>query len=500
MATINSFNAPVLSLLIFLPLLGAVGISLINRRHVAVIRTATLAVTLLTFLWSLLFYFNFDWGFKGMQFVDRAAWLPTLGVQYLVGIDGISLPLVVLTTLLTAVAVGASWPVETRVKDYMVSMLFLETGMLGVFTALDLFSFFVFWEAALIPMYFLIGIWGGPRRVYASVKFLLYTMSGSALMFIAILAVGWSRGGAPTFDLLELVKQPVASSLQPLLFLAFALAFAIKVPLFPLHTWLPDAHVEAPTAGSILLAGVLLKMGTYGLIRFNLPLFPDATKQFAPLFAVLAIIGIIYGAWVAFAQRDVKSLVAFSSVSHMGFIVLGIFALNPQGVNGAVMYMVNHGLSTGALFLLVGYIYERRHTRELAAFGGLWHTMPLYAVLFLITMLSSVGLPGLNGFVGEFLTVQGAFRANPWWAVFAAIGMILSAVYLFWMFQRVFFGPVDHEENKHLEPLSQREVLVALPLIVLMFVLGIYPNLVLGPAQTSIAQVLQMVGPLVALR
>ena len=500
MTATNTFGAPVLSLLIFLPLLGALGISFINRRNVSVIRYATLGVTLVTFLWSLQFYFNFNWNNQGMQFVDRLVWLPGLGVQYLVGIDGISLPMVVLTTLLTAVAVGASWPVETRVKEYMILMLVLETGMLGVFTAIDLFAFFVFWEAALVPMYFLIGVWGGPRRVYASVKFILYTMAGSSLMLIAILALGLSHAGAPTFDLLELVRQPVPPGTQALLFWAFALAFAVKVPLFPLHTWLPDAHVEAPTAGSIILAGILLKMGTYGLMRFNLPLFPDASRQFAPVFASLAIIGIIYGAWVAYAQRDVKSLVAFSSVSHMGFIVLGIFALNAQGLNGAVMYMVNHGLSTGALFLLVGYIYERRHTRELSAFGGIWATMPLYAVLFLIAMLSSVGLPGLNGFVGEFLTVQGAFRASPTWAAFAALGLILGAVYLFTMFQRVFFGPVTDAHNEHLAPLTLREILVAAPLLILMFVLGVYPNLVLGPLQTTVAQVLQMVGTAVALR
>ena len=496
MTTTNAFGAPFLSLLLLLPLIGAVGIAFVPRRYVGLIRGVALVVSLMAFAWSLLLYAEFDWAQPGMQFVNQINWLPALGVQYLVGVDGISLPLVILSTLLTTIAIGASWPIETRVKEYFIAMLLLETGMLGVFVAFDLFLFFLFWEAALIPMYFLIGVWGGPRRVYASVKFILYTMAGSALMFIAILAVGFLyRGtGAPTFNLLELVQRPAPAAWQPLLFLAFALAFAVKVPLFPLHTWLPDAHVEAPTAGSIILAGVLLKMGTYGLIRFNLPLFPQATQQFAWLFAVLAIIGIIYGAWVAFAQRDVKSLVAYSSVSHMGFIVLGIFALNPQGVQGAVMYMVNHGLSTGALFLLVGYIYERRHTRELAAFGGIWKTWPAYAVLMLIAMLSSVGLPGLNGFVGEFLTMLGAFRAQPIWAVFAATGVILSAVYLFWMFQSVFFGPVTQEENKHLPGLSLREVAVALPLIVLMFVLGVYPELVLGPLQTTVATTLAPFG------
>ena len=496
MPTSNVFNGPVLSIVLFLPLVGAAAIAFIPRRNVGVIRGIALVLSLVLVLWSALFYLNFDWANRGFQFVDRLAWLPGLGVQYLVGLDGISLPLVLLTTLLTAVAIGASWPVETRVKEYMAFMLILETGMLGVFAALDMFTFFVFFEAALIPMFFLIGVWGGPRRVYASVKFILYTMAGSALMFIAILALGFlnATNGVPNFDFTQLVTRPVGGLAGTLLFFAFALAFAIKVPLFPLHTWLPAAHVEAPTAGSIILAGVLLKMGTYGLLRFNLPLFPEATRQFAPLMAALAIVGIIYGAWVAYTQPDVKSLVAYSSVSHMGFIVLGIFALNPQGVQGAVLYMVNHGISTGALFLLVGYIYERRHTRQLDAFGGLWQSMPLYAVLFLISMLASVGLPGLNGFVGEFLTMQGAFRANWVWAAFAATGVILSAIYLFWLFQRVFFGPLEEEENRHLPPLSMREILVALPLVIAMFVLGVYPNLVLGPLQTTTTAWLNMVG------
>ncbi|MFN8474451.1 MAG: NADH-quinone oxidoreductase subunit M [Anaerolineae bacterium] len=502
MTTSNVFGFPLLSLVIFMPLIAAVGVAFIPRRNASVIRGATLVFTIVVFLVSLLFYADFDWTARGFQFVDVIAWLPQLGISYLVGLDGISMPLVILTTLLTAIAVSAAWPVETRVKEFMICMLILETGMLGVFAGLDLFLFFVFFEAALIPMYLLIGAWGGPRRIYAAVKFIIYTMAGSAFLLIAIIALAVvhnSLTGKLTFSLLELIGTPVGGTLGTVLFLAFAFAFAIKVPLFPLHTWLPDAHVEAPTAGSIILAGVLLKMGTYGLLRFNLTLFPDASANLAWLMAAVAIIGIIYGAWVAFAQRDVKSLVAYSSISHMGFIVLGIFALRDVGVQGAVLYMVNHGISTGALFLLVGYIYERRHTRDLDAFGGLWKIMPLYGILFIITTFASAGLPGLNGFVGEFLTMQGAFLHNPMWAVFAALGVILSAIYLLRMFQGMFFGPVTHEENRHLAGLSSREVLTALPLVIAMFVLGIFPNLVLGPMQVSVAQVLDIVGRAVAM-
>ncbi|MCW5881079.1 MAG: NADH-quinone oxidoreductase subunit M [Anaerolineae bacterium] len=492
----NVFNWPLLSLLVFVPLVGALAIAFIPRRNANVLRGTALVLSVIVFIWSLQFYVNFNWADPGMQFVNRSVWIAPLGIQYLVGLDGISMPLVLLTTLLTAVAIGASWTIGTRLKEYMIAFLVLETGMLGVFAALDLFLFFIFFEAVLIPMYIIIGVWGGPRRVYAANKFILFTMAGSALMLVAILAVGLlnARGGVPNFDWTSLTQTPMTGSVATLLFFAFALAFAIKVPMWPLHTWLPDAHVEAPTAGSIILAGVLLKMGTYGLLRFNLPLFPQASRDWAWLFAALGVIGIIYGAWVAYAQTDAKKLVAYSSVSHMGFIVLGIFALNAVGISGSVLYMVGHGINTGALFLLVGYIYERRHTRELSAFGGLWKVMPVYGVIFLIAMFASVGLPGLSGFVGEFLTLQGAFLHNWVWAAFGALGVILSAIYLMWMFQRIFFGPVDDVENHHLSPLTRREILVAAPLIILMFVLGVFPNLVLGPAQPAVAQVVQMVG------
>ena len=492
----NELGWPILSTLIFLPLLGMLVILFIRREDHDSIRRIAFLFTAANFVLSLPLFFAFQRDSFEMQFVERVSWISDLGISYYLGIDGISLFLVLLTTLLAMLAVAASWKIEERVKEYMAFMLLLEAGMLGVFVSLDLFTFFVFWEAALIPMYFLIGGWGGPRRIYATVKFVLYTMVGSALMLVAILVlVLWNREatGQLTFDLLQLQQLSLDPGRQTWLFLAFALAFAIKVPVFPFHTWLPDAHVEAPTAGSVILAGILLKMGTYGFVRFCLPLFPDATLRFVPLFVVLAIIGIIYGAWVAFAQRDVKSLVAFSSVSHLGFVMLGIFALNPQGLSGSILQMVNHGLSTGALFLLVGMIYERRHTRLIADLGGLWKVMPVYAVLFLVVMLSSVGLPGLNGFVGEFLILLGAFRANPWFAVFGALGVILAAVYLLTMFQRVFFQEITKPENRDLPDLEWREVLTLAPILVLILLIGLYPVPFLGPMQASVAHLLSQV-------
>ncbi len=492
----NQFNFPILSVIVLLPLVGMLVILFIPRDERGLIRGTAFTVAAADFITSLLLFFFFQPNTFQMQFVERVPWIAELGISYHLGVDGISLLLVLLTTLLTMLAVLASWTIEERVKEYMTFMLLLETGMLGVFVALDLFTFFVFWEAALIPMYFLIGGWGGPRRIYATIKFVLYTMVGSALMLVAILVLVYLNYGATgrlTFDLLTLQQVRLAPGVQTWLFLAFALAFAIKVPMFPFHTWLPDAHVEAPTAGSVILAGVLLKMGSYGFIRFCLPLFPDATLRFLPLFVVLAIISIIYGAWVSFAQRDVKSLVAFSSVSHLGFVMLGVFALNPQGVSGSILQMVNHGLSTGALFLLVGMIYERRHTRLIADFGGLWKVMPVYAVLFLVVMLSSVGLPGLNGFVGEFLILLGAFRANPWFAVFGAMGVVLAAVYLLTLFQRVFFQEVTVAEN--LSDLNWREILTLVPILILIVLIGVYPYPFLAPMQASIAQLLIQMAP-----
>jgi NADH-quinone oxidoreductase subunit M len=386
--------------------------------------------------------------------------------------------LVLLTTLLTPISILSTWTaVEERVKEFMIFFLLLEVGMVGVFLAMDLFLFYIFWEFTLVPMYFLIGLWGGPNRLYAAIKFFLYTMAGSILMLLAILWLGIRQG---TFSLPELVAtNAIPADIQFWLFLAFAAAFAIKVPLWPLHSWLPDAHVEAPTAGSVILAGVLLKLGTYGFIRFNIPLFPEAAVQLAPWMALLAVIGILYGAAVSYPQRDVKKLVAYSSVSHLGFVVLGLFALNPQGIQGGILQMVNHGLSTGALFIIVGMIYERRHTREMEAFGGLWKVMPVYAALTLIVALSSMGLPGLNGFVGEFTILLGAFGSDslgsPWYAGLAAVGVILAAIYILYMFQKMFLGPVDKEENRGLRDLNLREIITLVPLLILIFWIGLYP-------------------------
>jgi NADH-quinone oxidoreductase subunit M len=386
--------------------------------------------------------------------------------------------LVLLTTLLTPISILSTWTaVEERVKEFMIFFLLLEVGMVGVFMAMDLFLFYIFWEFTLVPMYFLIGLWGGPNRLYAAIKFFLYTMAGSILMLLAILWLGIRQG---TFSLPELIAlNAIPADVQFWLFLAFAAAFAIKVPMWPLHSWLPDAHVEAPTAGSVILAGVLLKMGTYGFIRFNIPLFPEAAVQLAPWMALLAVIGILYGAAVSYPQRDVKKLVAYSSVSHLGFVVLGLFALNPQGIQGGILQMVNHGLSTGALFIIVGMIYERRHTREMDAFGGLWKVMPIYAALTLIVALSSMGLPGLNGFVGEFTILLGAFGSDsigsPWYAGFAAVGVILAAIYILYMFQKMFLGPVDKEENRGLQDLTFREIITLVPLLILIFWIGLYP-------------------------
>jgi len=440
----NQLHFPILSLITFLPLLGAVIAVFINGEKRDTIKWWAFVVAGINFLLSLPLFFYFDPAFTGMQFVDRRPWIPALGVSYYLGVDGISLFLILLTTLLSAVAVLSSWRAITeRVKEYYITLLLLETGMIGVFASLDLFLFYVFWEAALVPMYYLIGVWGGPRRIYAALKFVLYTMAGSVLMLVGIMALYFlniQATGQATFDLLELIRLEVSPAAQMWLFLAFALAFAIKVPLFPFHTWLPDAHVEAPTAGSVILAGILLKMGSYGLVRFCLPLFPTAAQAFVAPMSILAIVGIIYGALAAMGQRDIKRLVAYSSVAHLGFVVLGTFALNETGLTGSVLQMVNHGLSTGALFLLVGMIYERCHTRMIADYRGLWKVIPAYTIVLLLVTLSSMGLPGLNGFVGEFLILSGVVRANAVYAVLGAVGIVLAAAYLLWMFQRVAQG------------------------------------------------------------
>ena len=487
-----------LSAVTFVPTLGAIVVALLPRRLANGHRVAGLVITLVTFALSLPLWFGFDGDSADMQFEEFHRWLPTLGVGYHVGIDGISLLLVLLTTFLTPIALASAWhAIEDRTKEFVITMLLLETGMLGVFVSLDLFLFFVFWEAMLIPMYLIIGVWGGGNRIYAAVKFVLYTMVGSALMLVAILSLYYQHGaatGAYTFDLLTLARWVMPpGSAQNLMFLAFALAFAIKVPLFPFHTWLPDAHVEAPTAGSVILAGVLLKMGTYGFLRFCLPLFPDASVEFAPLVFTLAVIGIVYGAWVSTVQPDLKKLVAYSSVSHLGFVMLGLFTLTQQGVVGGVIQMINHGLSTGALFLMVGMIYERRHTRLIAEFGGLWKVIPAFSALFLVVTLSSVGLPGLNGFVGEFLVLLGAFQVSFWLAALAASGVIFAAVYLLWMYQRVIFGEVTHEENLRLKDLSPREWALLVPVLVFIVWIGVAPTVFTGKTEATISALLAQV-------
>jgi NADH-quinone oxidoreductase subunit M len=486
-----------LTAITFLPTLGALALILVPRRLAAIHRGGGLLITLVTFALSVPLWTRFDGDSADFQFEEVVRWLPTLGVSYHIGVDGISLLLVLLTTFLTPLALASAWhAIEDRTKEFVITVLLLETGMLGVFVSLDLFLFFVFWEAMLIPMYLIIGVWGGGNRVYAAVKFILYTMVGSALMLVAILALYYQRGatGIYTFDVPTLARFVLPPGQgQNLMFLAFALAFAIKVPLFPFHTWLPDAHVEAPTAGSVILAGVLLKMGTYGFLRFCLPLFPDATQDFAPLIFALAVIGIVYGALVSTVQPDLKKLVAYSSVSHLGFVMLGLFTLNQQGLVGGVIQMVNHGISTGALFLLVGMIYERRHTRLIADFGGLWGVIPAFSAVFLVVSLSSLGLPGLNGFVGEFLVLVGAFQVNPWLAAVAASGIIFAAVYLLWMYQRVIFGEITHEENRRLTDLSLREWAVLVPLLVLIVWIGVFPSAFTGKTEATISALIAQV-------
>jgi NADH-quinone oxidoreductase subunit M len=481
----------ILSAVTFLPVLGAALVFLLPRRSEGLVKATALGTSLVSFAVSVPLYTRFDASMSDYQFVEQRAWMPTLGVSYHLGVDGISLLLVLLTTFLMPLVLLSSWhSIERRWKEFAITMLLLETGMLGVFVALDLFLFYIFWEAMLIPMYLIIGIWGGLNRVYAAVKFVLYTLAGSLLMLVAILALYFLHGaatGAYTFDLPVLARYVLpAGRAQNLMFLAFALAFAIKVPMWPFHTWLPDAHTEAPTPGSVILAGVLLKMGTYGFLRFCLPLFPQATMTFVPWMFALAVIGIIYGAWVSTVQADMKKLVAYSSVSHLGFVVLGLFTLNPQGMVGAIIQMVNHGLSTGALFLIVGMLYERRHTRLIADYGGLWSVVPALSVIFLIVTFSSIGLPGLNGFVGEFLILVGAFQVNRTAAVLATTGIIFAAVYLLWMYQRVIFGEVTHEENRRLPDLSLREWVILVPVLAFIVWIGVYPVAFTAKTEASV--------------
>ncbi len=491
---------PILSSLIVLPIVGAVVLLFLKdeEHHETLVKNVALIVSLLVFAETLLLWSRFNAASGDFQFVERYAWIPAFGISYLIGVDGTSLLLLVLTGFLTPLALLSAWEsVHKKLKAFCISVLLLESAMIGVFVSLDLFLFYVFWDAMLVPMYFLIGIWGYERRVYAAVKFILYTLTGSVLMLIAILSLAYLHSvatGAYSFDLLRLYELQIPARMQFWGFLAFALAFAIKVPLFPFHTWLPDAHVEAPTAGSVILAGVLLKMGTYGFIRFAFPLFPQAAVALAPYLAMLAVVGIIYGALVAMVQPDMKKLVAYSSVSHLGFVVLGIAALNVQGVQGAVYQMLNHGVSTGGLFLIVGMLSDRRHTRLIAEYGGLKTVAPRLVAVFLIVTLSSIGLPGLNGFVGEFLILLGAFRWSPRAAVLAATGVILSATYMLWMFQRVNYGPVSNEKNARLRDLSAREWTILVPIVLAAILMGVLPNLFLRPIEPSVERMLNQVG------
>jgi NADH-quinone oxidoreductase subunit M len=505
------FFSNILNWICYLPLVGALIIIFALKpgqsKAIKVVATVTAG---LDFLISISLWFLYEPNGPAFQLSYSHEWIPSVGARYFFGVDGISVLLILLTTLLGFIAVYSSFTaIKNREKEYYVFLLLLQTGMLGVFMSLDFILFYVFWEVMLVPMYFLIGIWGGSRKLYAAIKFFLYTLVGSVLMLVGILALYFYNttglaaiglaglGNAPTFDITKLyqIAPHVPHGLQFWVFLAFFVGFAIKVPMFPFHTWLPDAHVEAPTAGSVILAGVLLKMGTYGFIRLSLPLLPDATRKAVPWVAGLAIVGIVYGALVAMAQKDMKKLVAYSSVSHLGFVMLGMFALNPHGLSGSVLQMINHGLSTGGLFLLVGIIYERRHTRMIADYGGLAKVMPVYAMLFMIITMASIGLPTLNGFVGEFAILVGAFGRSTLWAVLAATGIVLGAAYMLWLYQRTFFGEITHEENKTLSDVNLREQWTLIPLIVMCFWIGLYPKPFFRIMEPSIKRIVEVVDP-----
>jgi NADH-quinone oxidoreductase subunit M len=486
---------PILTFITFFPLVGIIILLLLPGAKSTALKLTANIITAIEFLITIYLLNGFNAASDGMQFLERMDWIQSANVQYLMGIDGISLLLILLTSLLSFIATLSSWSaIKERLKEYYIFMLLLEIGMIGVFVSLDLILFYVFWEVMLVPMYFLIGVWGGDRKLYAAIKFFLYTLFGSVMMLIGILVLYFNYG---TFDLLKMIEAGsyLPYVLQCWVFGAFFLGFAIKVPMFPFHTWLPDAHVEAPTAGSVILAGVLLKMGTYGFVRFSLALFPEAARTFLPYVMALALISIVYGALVSLMQKDMKKLIAYSSVSHMGFVMLGLFAFTPMAIKGAVIQMINHGISTGALFLIVGIIYERRHTRLISEFGGLSSLMPKYAAIFLIITMSSIGLPGLNGFIGEFMILMGVLTVNWVWAAIAATGIILGAGYMLWMYQRVMFGKNENPANQNLKDLNAREFFIFIPLIIMAFWIGIYPKPFLNIIDKPVEKIVRTVNP-----
>ncbi|MBZ5558882.1 MAG: NADH-quinone oxidoreductase subunit M [Acidobacteriia bacterium] len=488
-----------LSIILFTPLAGALVLLLINKKNEDAIRWVANIVALIGFAISVPLWFWYNPSSADFQFVERAQWIPSVGAEYFLGVDGLSTLLILLTTMMGFIAVLSSWTAITeRVKEYYIFLLVLQTGMLGAFMSLDFLLFFLFWEVMLVPMYFLIGIWGSANRLYSAIKFFLYTLVGSVVMLLGILALYFYNHqltGIYTFDITQFHKLNVPFNLQWWVFLAFFLGFAIKVPMFPFHTWLPDAHTDAPTAGSVILAAVLLKMGTYGFLRFSLPILPEASRHFVPMIVVLSIIGIVYGALVALAQKDWKRLVAYSSVSHMAMVMLGMFALNPVGITGSIIQQLNHGISTGALFLIVGIVYERRHTREISEYGGLSKVMPVYAAVFMVMTMSSIGLPTLNGFIGEFLILQGVFVTSKVWAAFAASGVVLGAVYMLSLYQRTMFGKVENPKNERLLDLSHREFATFAPLLILAVWMGLYPAPFLRRLETSVQHVMSRVSP-----
>lgn len=488
---VDKFSYPILSTLIFFPVFASLLIVLISRKEQEYIKLAALVTAIVEFILSIPLYISFDKNSSKMQFVEEYLWIPQWGIKYALGVDGISVLFVLLSSLLTILCVLVSWnEIKKKVKEFYVSLLLTHSAMIGVFMSLDIFLFYIFWEAMLIPMYLIVGVWGGPNRIYAAIKFFLYTFIGSLLMLIGIIVLYIYTG---TSDILKLAQFSYPYKMQLWLFWAFLAAFAVKVPMWPVHTWLPDAHTEAPTAGSVILAGILIKMGAYGLLRFNLPMFPDATLALTPLMLILSVIAIIYGALICLVQTDLKRLIAYSSVSHMGFVTLGIFALNHQGIQGGILQMINHGIVTGALFLCVGMVYQRTHTREIAKYGGLATVMPLYSAFFMVFALASIGLPGTNGFIGEFLILLGAFKAWKLMSILGATALIIGAAYILWLYQRVFFEKTNEYIKEHITgygDLNAREIVILIPLIFAVFWIGFYPSALLSFMDLSVRELL----------